>query len=218
MQIRFAGSILEHGILDRRILHDSVLHHTIVLERPPMPATLRHRSTADSPVIRSHPELPMDNHKLRLFANNLDYAQRLSADLSESDLRHQPAPGVNPPLWILGHLAICTDYGLELMGHAKRCPKSWHVVFGPGSQPDGAPTAVPTKAELMNHLVEGHAAMVGAFPEASPEIWTKPNPVDFLVSRLPTVGDLMAHLLTTHEAMHLGQFSAWRRVTGRPSV
>jgi len=35
---------------------------------------------------------------------------------------------------------------------------------------------------------------------------------------LPTRGDLLAHILTTHEATHLGQLSAWRRQLGFPPV
>jgi hypothetical protein len=40
----------------------------------------------------------------------------------------------------------------------------------------------------------------------------------FLKGPLPTVGDLLAHLMTTHEAAHLGQLSAWRRLLGLPGV
>ena len=43
-------------------------------------------------------------------------------------------------------------------------------------------------------------------------------PIRFLLRHLPTVGDLLAHLLTTHSAYHLGQLSTWRRAAGLPEV
>ena len=40
----------------------------------------------------------------------------------------------------------------------------------------------------------------------------------FLRESLTTVGELVAHLMTTHPAFHLGQLSTWRRANGLPSV
>ena len=36
--------------------------------------------------------------------------------------------------------------------------------------------------------------------------------------RFPTIADQIGYLLTTHEAGHLGQLSAWRRMTGKKGV
>ena len=44
------------------------------------------------------------------------------------------------------------------------------------------------------------------------------NPFDSMAETLPTLADLLSYLLSTHEAMHLGQLSAWRRQLGLPAV
>ena len=45
-----------------------------------------------------------------------------------------------------------------------------------------------------------------------------PSPFAPMLELLPTAGDLLAHVLTTHATMHLGQLSAWRRLKGLPAV
>lgn len=162
----------------------------------------------------------MFERECTLYAFVLGYAQRLVADLDEAEMAVQPAPGMNPPAWILGHLAIATDYALRLLGEATACPRDWHVRFGPGSVPPADPAAYPSKAELMAALERGHERVDTAARRATPERLEQPHGVEiaFLKEPLPTVGDLLAHLMTTHEAAHLGQLSAWRRLQGKPGV
>lgn len=160
----------------------------------------------------------MSPQLLTLYSFTLASCERLLADISESEMEHQPSPGVNPPAWIVGHLAICTDYALQFMGQPTRLPAAWHEEFGPASSPLPQQHAYPTKAELLTALQQGHAAVVAALPQATAEQLAAPNPLTampFLVETLPTVGDLLAHLLSTHEAAHLGHLSNWRRQMGR---
>ena len=155
---------------------------------------------------------------LTLYAFTLAMCERLIADIPQDDMEFQPAPGVNPPAWILGHLAICTDYALQLMGRPMRMPKTWHEEFGPGSNPLPQKHPYPPRDELMAALRTGHAEVAAAFATVDPQQLTAPNPLTnfpFLIETLPTTGDLLAHLLTTHEAAHLGHLSNWRRQTGR---
>lgn len=160
----------------------------------------------------------MFHYERRLYAMMLGYCRRLVADLDDAALTRTPAPGVNTPLWILGHLAIAADYGRELAGLPRACPSEWHAAFGPETDPGKVPHPAPTKAELLAAIEAGHAAVDLAVTGLSAERLSAPNPVPFLKDRLPTVGDLLAHLLTTHDAIHLGQLSAWRRVSGLPAV
>jgi hypothetical protein len=157
--------------------------------------------------------------ELTLYTFNLNYARSLASDIPESRFVEQPTPGGNTPLWIFGHLTISTDYALMLLGQPMATPKEWHRLFGPGSSP--VPTGpVPTKTELLATYEAGHARVAAAVPGATPEALSQPHTVemDVLKRLLPTKGQLLAHLLTTHEAMHLGQLSAWRRQIGLKSV
>lgn len=155
---------------------------------------------------------------LKLYAFNLGYCKSLVEDINEDELWEQPTEGVNTPGWLLGHLAICTDFALKLTGHETHCPKRWHKVFGPTSSPLPDEEHRPSKQELLDALEEGHAAVTEALPGARADLLEAPNPLTELrpiVKALPTVADLIGHLLTTHEASHLGHLSNWRRQKGR---
>lgn len=155
-----------------------------------------------------------------LYRFTLNYCEALMADIPQDQMEQQPSPGVNPPAWILGHLAICTDSALTLMGQPKRLPEEWHAEFGPRTKPLSENHAYPDREELLIALREGHEAVSAALLQMTPEQLTAPNPLPmkFLRQSLPTVGDLLAHLVSTHEAAHLGHLSNWRRQMGKPPL
>jgi hypothetical protein len=163
----------------------------------------------------------MFERELTLYAFNQHYLHKLTADLTDEHLA-QPTAGVNPPVWLLGHLCVGTDFALMLLGGRRKalCPPDWHRDFSPGSPAIPERRPLPTKAELLTAYDRGHAAVAEAVRTATPEQLDKPHGVDMpqLKTHVPTVGDLIAHLLTTHEATHLGQLSAWRRQAGLPGV
>ncbi len=155
-----------------------------------------------------------------LSAFSVAYCQRLSADIDESRLVEIPAEGLKPPVWILGHLAIVGDMGRSLFGGSKICPEAWHTQFAPGSDSSSLPDPVPSKADLVSAIDAGYRDLQKLVQAADPQTLAAPNPLPmpFLQQHLPTVGDLVAHVLTTHMAYHLGQLSTWRRVAGLPEV
>lgn len=152
-----------------------------------------------------------------LYRFTLARVERLMADVPQEEMLRQPAGSGNPPAWLLGHLAIATDEALQLLGKPNRLPPDWHARFGPGSPPITDDGATPTRDELLAALREGYAAVLVALRDADPADLAGPNPLPFpfLQETLPTKGDLLAHLLTTHAAEHVGQLSSWRRQTGR---
>lgn len=160
----------------------------------------------------------MFERECRLYANMLHYGKLLTADLNDGQLLLQPLPGINTPMWVLGHLAVVSDQGLEVLGQPKVCPEAWHQAFTTGTKPDAGPQPQPSKAELLAALERGHDLLTRAARNASPAALDSPNPVPFLRTPYPTVADLLAHLMTTHEGIHLGQLSAWRRLMGLPPV
>jgi hypothetical protein len=161
----------------------------------------------------------MSNYEreLTLYQMMLEYGAKLVDDLDDARLKSAIQPGANHPLWILGHLAICTDYALQLAGSPPRCPPTWHKVFAPGSDPSKL-TEVPSKQELWQALAEGHAHVAAAVAKVDPQQLRGPHQIEFLLKALPSKAELLSHILTTHEAVHWGQLSAWRRERGLPSV
>lgn len=160
----------------------------------------------------------MNEYLCRLYALNYGYCERLLADIAEEEMLTQPADGINPPAWQLGHLALCTDYALGILGQEKKLSKEWAVNFGPGSKPLPEKRSFPNKQALWDAYSAGHQAVEQAIQGVDLKSLTDPNPIDFLAAMLPTTGDLLCHLMATHESMHLGHLSDWRRQMGRPPL
>lgn len=160
----------------------------------------------------------MFERELRLYAMMLKYCRKLTVDLTDEQIYVAPCSGANTPAWLLGHLAISADYGLQLVGRPTHCSAAWHKQFAPGSLPSALKAPGLKKFELMDTLEAGHARVNEAAAVTTLEQMAESHGLAFLRDSLPTKGDVMAHLLTTHEACHLGQLSAWRRQMGLPST
>ena len=157
-------------------------------------------------------------HLLKTYDRNLAYAHRLVADVPEEKMAVQPAPGMNHPAWVLGHLVVVGDMVAGLLGQGPSAPESWEPIFGNSSKPSADASAYPTKAELVAALEENSARLAEIVAATPPETFGMPLPKEEYRKHFPTIGDAVMYLLTFHDAVHLGQLSAWRRVQGMPSV
>jgi len=155
---------------------------------------------------------------LRLAADNLYYAEALVSDIEDAKMANQPAGLKNHPAWTLGHLAVGQDIILQMLELPSALDPSWLRLFGPGIPPTDDRQNFPMKAELITVLKNSHDKVAAAVREHFDRRASAVNPIPPLVERFPTVGDLVLYFLTTHEATHLGQISAWRRAMEMPSV
>jgi hypothetical protein len=160
----------------------------------------------------------MFEQEQKAYAFVLKYCRLLVEDLSDEQLTAQPAPGMNHPAWILGHLAIATDLAMHLLGQRPSCPPEWRAKFGPGSKVAADRSKYPLKSELLAAIEAGHARVADAAASATAELLDRPHAAPILREEFPANGDLLCHLMTTHPATHLGQLSAWRRLMGLPGV
>lgn len=126
-----------------------------------------------------------------------------------------PNPGMNHPAWILGHVAIGFDFVAMLAGQEMMTDDKWMATFGPGSTPLDKRENYPSKAELLKKFDDVHSNTVEIIKGLSDELLAEPNETPFFQKQLPTKGDLILHLITTHALLHLGQLSAWRRCIGK---
>lgn len=150
-----------------------------------------------------------------LYQFNLDQCRRLVADIREDQMRIAPTPNANPPVWILGHLAIATDYAGQILGLPNLCPPTWHSSFSPGSKPLAEGSVNPSKTVLFEAIQRGHDRVTQAISGFSFERLDVPHGVPFMeVTAIRTTRQLLAHLLSTHESLHLGQLSVCRRSFG----
>ena len=160
----------------------------------------------------------MDSQFKTLYAFNLAYCEKLMSDIPDDQIRLQPTRGVNTPAWIVAHLAVTSDSALRLFGKSPRLPAEWHTAFTRGNEPNAPDAPTPNKEDLLAALRSAHAALEAELPGADATVLAGPNPLAFLAPHLPTAGDLLAHVLSTHESLHLGHLSSWRRQMGHPPL
>jgi hypothetical protein len=155
---------------------------------------------------------------LALFRVNIALTHKAFADFSEEQMRAQPAPEMNPPIWILGHMCVGLDGALRLQGQRPLCSPDYRQYFGPGSKIEELPPQLPTKKEMLAKLGEISELLLATAAKLPTDYWNGPNPSKFLTAELPTIRDMVSHLMFTHHAMHLGQLTVCRRLLGLPSM
>ncbi|MFH5803782.1 DinB family protein [Alienimonas sp. DA493] len=163
----------------------------------------------------------------RCYETHTAYGIALATDLTEEQLALRPQPGLNPPVWILGHVAVVGNFALTVLRGlgVDAMPvdlPGWRENFGIGSEPlvyaeDFTP---PSGDELRAAVKETHDRALAAAERVPAAALDEPLGPDLerLAARFPRYGDLLTHALTTHDAVHWGQLSAWRRAAGLPPI
>ena len=154
----------------------------------------------------------------KLFTVMRGVLTEMVREIPESDFQLLPSGGGNSPNWILGHLALCNEFGLMTLGLPVQRAQTMMPIYGPGSQPTEDLSRLMSKAELVSFFDESAERFLAAVAKTSPESFAVERDSPILKEQLPTVGDMIGHLLTTHFGMHIGQLSAWRRGRGMASV
>jgi uncharacterized damage-inducible protein DinB len=162
---------------------------------------------------------PLIDALLRSWEHQRDYALRLVADLSNSDMVAQPVAGVvmNHPAWTFSHLAIYPPV-LTAILREEPFEDPAKSRWGRESKPSSSAHDYPPKAQLMDVYLRGHDELARVLDETEHEVLTRPIPLARWKERFPVIADAIVHLMIDHESAHLGQVSAWRRAGGRPPV
>ena len=160
---------------------------------------------------------------LRQYDFNLAFAYQLVEDLSEAQMSTKPFRGFeNHPAFTLGHLVTGSAMMVEDLGGEMQLPAGWDELFlrkGPGDPrlPNPDPSNYPGKSELLSELSRQHRRVAES-------LLTKTDAQLHETVRwrfgkfMPTLLDLTVFMCINHEAMHLGQLSAWRRAMNLPSA
>lgn len=148
-----------------------------------------------------------------------EYALALVDDLDETDMLLQPVEGVimNHPAWILSHLLAYLPVMTTMLDGGVPDDPIDHQ-HGRKSMPLADVSAYLPKQRLIENYVFEHERAEEAFRFAKLEVLQSETPIPRFVERFPTVSHVVIHLMIKHEAVHLGQLSAWRRAGGRPAV
>jgi hypothetical protein len=148
----------------------------------------------------------------------MQYCQRLVGDIADLRLAEQPAPGVNHPAWVIGHLAWTADRVLEKLGAPETLAPEWKTLFGRGSTPSSSRAVYASKDELLRALERAYEQLRQKAASLSPEQLAEPTTDPRAKETLPTLNDIVTFVMTGHMGVHLGQISAWRRMIGLPSL
>lgn len=156
---------------------------------------------------------------LNTRAVNMGYAQKLIGDLRPEQFTLQPAPGMNHPAWVLGHLGLVERMAGQLLGLDQPVSDEEQGLFGIGSAPTAEAGRYPPGSALMDLWAAAHAAVDAALAaEGTQAHFNAVFPMESMRGMFPTVGDGVVFMSTAHVGIHLGQISAWRRVLGLPHV
>jgi hypothetical protein len=148
------------------------------------------------------------------------YGEALAADIPADRFAEKPAPTMNNPAWVYGHLIIYPNRVGALIGEGDliELPGTYEGLFAPGTPCEDDASKYPGKDELMRLYSDGYAKAAAAVRDADPQTFAQEMPIERMRERFPTVGTGVAFLLNNHLMMHLGQISSWRRAIGLPSV
>ena len=154
------------------------------------------------------------------WRKNLDYGQRLVADLSDAQWIAQPS-GLDRPAnhaaWALSHLnAYLPVISAIVAGESIDDPKEHR--FGMLSHPESDRSVYLPAAELVEEFVNGHEKVIGQLESCGDDVLSTPVSLARWSEIMPTAAIALPYLMLSHENTHLGQVSAWRRALNLPPV
>ncbi|WP_419184526.1 DinB family protein [Botrimarina mediterranea] len=173
----------------------------------------------------SIPHTPPILHRRMLTANDLLFSYRwgvdtfakLVSDVADKDMARQPVEGINHPAWLLGHVGTYHEVIASLLrGEAFDNP--WDSPCGKNSTPSADRSRYPSKEQLLKHHEAAAALACRTIESVKPEAWTRPMDHPTWGKQFATVAPAVVFLATSHQSLHLGQLSGWRRAMGLPRI
>ena len=158
--------------------------------------------------------MAMIDHVITTFRFNMNFAKRLASDIPEEKMALQPVPNMNHAAWILGHLSMMRVWLKDILKLDAAVPADWLEKFNPGSKPIADRAAYPSKAELLAALDDTQRHIEAALGRLTDADLAIPTAHERMRKVFPSTGDMLVGMLTSHQAFHVGQLSAWRRAIG----
>jgi hypothetical protein len=151
----------------------------------------------------------------------LRYAEMLVKDIPAEKFAHMPHPSMNHPAFCMGHLSIYPDKALMLLGMDDRIAEKpgYAELFEASTTCRNDPGIYPPKDEIVAYFFDRHQAIQHALGEVAESTLAQPYSGEGrAASMFRTVGSAANFYMNSHNMLHLGQISAWRRAVGLPSV
>lgn len=152
---------------------------------------------------------------LHTYTTNQALLHRCVEGLSREELVRSPAPGVNPMIWLAGHLTYCRCYVGTVLG-LKESMTRGSELFGKGATP--LQTADwPQIGEILQDWDRISQNVMTAMQSLTASEFEAPSPVKLPPICLPTIlGGITG--LSFHESYHIGQMALNRKMLGHGSL
>ncbi len=162
--------------------------------------------------------MAIDSTVMHNYTFGLGFLKSLLEGIDDGKMTAQPKPGMNHPVWIVGHLIDTMGFTAKLAGATYKSPEGWDELFGFKSNPVDDAGKYPSMAALVAELDKAVEAVGPSLEMIDSAALAAEMPDEGFRKMMPTVGDGLAFLLNGHITMHLGQLSAWRRAQGMPPL
>jgi hypothetical protein len=142
------------------------------------------------------------------------YVQMLIDGTPEELWFTRPAGVPNHMAWQIGHVASSANSGLKAIGKPSLCDEAWDKLFLRGTESNDDASIYPTPDQIIAKFHEVYAALTEVYEQADESVLLADTQIERLVGRFPKQGDFLVFLLTSHLAMHAGQISTLRKLSG----
>jgi hypothetical protein len=144
----------------------------------------------------------------------LGYADKLVQTIPADIFSHMARADLNSAGFCIGHLALYASAVAGMLGHKELgdAPAGYEELFKHGSPCVDRPGLYPSKDALIAEFTKGWTKVADILPGVDESVFAQANPMAQMAEKLPTVGAMVAFMCLSHNQMHLGQISAWRRV------
>jgi hypothetical protein len=156
----------------------------------------------------------MRQNTIRASQITQGYVQLLIKDFPADKWFTRPAGVPNHAAWQIGHVAVSANGALAVLGVPSMVDASWAALFGRGSESKDDASIYPPVSEILATYNKVYAALTEAFSNADESVLLADTKIERLIERFPKQGDFLVFLLTSHLAMHAGQFSTLRKLLG----
>ncbi len=154
---------------------------------------------------------------------SLSYAERLLKDVSATQFGRFARPGgqvveSNHPAFVFGHLSLYGPRILTQLGKSSLAvPAGFDSLFSKDAKcvDDVSGSIYPAMDVITGSFFEGWRAAADALRAASDAALQQTNPMEGRMRDMfPSLGSMHNFYVGGHMMMHLGQVSAWRRMSG----
>lgn len=160
----------------------------------------------------------MSQNTIRASQITQGYMQLLINDFPQDKWFDRPVNVPNHAAWQVGHVAVSANAGLMAIGQPSLLDETWGPLFGRGSESQDDALIYPPIEQVIEGFSKVYAALTEAYSNAGESVLMADTTIDRLVERFPKQGDFIVFLLTSHLAMHAGQFSTLRKLLGLGNV